>query len=110
MGRGLAPPSCWTCSAHFFEAAASRPPQDEDSSLMPSITYLMLRSARRARLEARTALLQLFFFSATRFPDSLEGRDLSHRWALAFAGVTIKIKHVDFGKVRSPDALQVAEP
>ena len=29
-----------------FETAASRPPQDEDSSSMPSITYLMLRSAR----------------------------------------------------------------
>jgi hypothetical protein len=28
---------------------------------MPSITYLMLRNAQRARLEARTALLQLIF-------------------------------------------------
>src|SRR5215469_17958660 len=54
-----------------FETAASRPPQDEDSSLMPSITYLMLRSARGARLEARTTLLQLFFLSAAGFPDSL---------------------------------------
>jgi hypothetical protein len=43
---------------------------------MPSMTYLMLRSARRARLEARTALLQLFLFIAVRFPDILEGRDL----------------------------------
>src|SRR5258708_3048106 len=36
-----------------FETAASRPPQDEELFLMPSTTYLMLRSAPRARLEAR---------------------------------------------------------
>ncbi len=40
-----------------FETAALRPPQDEDF-LMPIRTYLMLRSARRARLEARTTSLQ----------------------------------------------------
>ena len=39
---------------------------------MPSMMYLMLSSARRARLEARTGLLQLSFLSAARFPDSLE--------------------------------------
>jgi hypothetical protein len=77
-----------------FETAASRPPRDEDSSLMLSIIYLMLRSARRARLEARTALLQLFFLSYTRFPDSLEsgnrgrqGRD-GCPWGPAFAEAT----------------------
>src|SRR6266436_2820957 len=35
-----------------------RPPQDEENFLMPSTTYLMLRSAQRARLEARTMLIQ----------------------------------------------------
>ena len=39
---------------------------------MPSKSYLMLRSARRARLEARTGLLQLFFLSAARFSNNLE--------------------------------------
>jgi hypothetical protein len=38
---------------------------------MPSITYLMLRSAQRARLEARTALLQLIFVWLDKFSDSL---------------------------------------
>jgi hypothetical protein len=31
----------------------------------------MLRSARRARLEARTALMQLIFLRVDEFPDSL---------------------------------------
>ena len=38
---------------------------------MLSKTHLMLRSARRARLEARTALLQLSLRRFGRFPDSL---------------------------------------
>jgi hypothetical protein len=42
---------------------------------MPSIIYLMLRSARRARLEARTTLLQLRCDRVEQFPDSLESRD-----------------------------------
>src|SRR5271168_3061546 len=33
-----------------FETAAARPPQDEDLSLMPSRTYLMLRSASQERV------------------------------------------------------------
>jgi hypothetical protein len=32
---------------------------------------LMLRSAQRARLEARTASLQLIFWCVNQFPDSL---------------------------------------
>jgi len=35
--------------------------------------YLMLRSARRAHLEARTASLRRFLRGLGRFPDSLEG-------------------------------------
>jgi hypothetical protein len=38
---------------------------------MPSNNYLMLRSARRARLEARAALLQLIFSAPVEFPDIL---------------------------------------
>jgi hypothetical protein len=38
---------------------------------MPSKDYLMLRSAQRARLEARTASLQLIFWCVNQFPDSL---------------------------------------
>jgi hypothetical protein len=38
---------------------------------MPSKDYLMLRSAQRARLEARTASLQLIFWCVDQFPDSL---------------------------------------
>jgi hypothetical protein len=38
---------------------------------MLSKNYLMLRSARRARLEARTVLLQRFFGRSGQFPDSL---------------------------------------
>jgi hypothetical protein len=37
---------------------------------MLSNNYLMLRSARGARLEARTALLQLSLRRFGRFPDS----------------------------------------
>src|SRR5215469_11400380 len=44
-----------------FEASLREAPQDEDSFLILSITYLMLRSAQRAHLEARTALVQLIF-------------------------------------------------
>src|SRR5438045_5619297 len=40
-----------------FETAASQPPQDEESLGMPSIQYLILRSARRARLEGRRTLM-----------------------------------------------------
>ena len=62
-----------------FEASLREAPRDEDSSLLPSITYLMLRSApfetppaaapqdKRARLEARTALLRLIFSALTDF-------------------------------------------
>jgi hypothetical protein len=39
---------------------------------MPSKDHLMLRSARRARLEARTALLQCSSCRVDQFPDSLE--------------------------------------
>ena len=45
---------------------------------MPSKYYLMLRSARRARLEACTALLQCVFDRSGQFPDSLAGRDPLH--------------------------------
>jgi hypothetical protein len=41
-----------------FETVASPPPQDEAISLMPSKSSLMLRSAQRARLEARTSRVQ----------------------------------------------------
>jgi len=37
---------------------------------MPSKDYLMLRSAQRARHEARTASLQLIFWCVNQFPDS----------------------------------------
>jgi hypothetical protein len=40
-----------------FETVASRPPQDEDHQMMPSKSALILRSARRARLEGRIAAL-----------------------------------------------------
>ena len=36
------------------------------------MVYLMLRSAQRARLEARSALLHRFFLSVDRFPDIRE--------------------------------------
>ncbi len=42
---------------------------------MPSNDYLMLRSAQKARLEARTASLQLVFRFVGQFPDSLFRRD-----------------------------------
>jgi hypothetical protein len=50
---------------------------------MPSKDYLMLRSAQRAcprpelgaRLEARTASLQLIFWCVNQFPDSLLRRE-----------------------------------
>jgi hypothetical protein len=42
---------------------------------MPSKDYLMLRSAQRARLEARTASLQLIFWCVKQFPDSLLRRE-----------------------------------
>ena len=38
---------------------------------MPSKDYLMLRSAQKACLEARTASLQLVFLFVGQFPDSL---------------------------------------
>jgi hypothetical protein len=38
---------------------------------MPSKDYLMLRNAQRARLEARTASLQLTSWCVGQFPDSL---------------------------------------
>jgi hypothetical protein len=42
---------------------------------MPSKDHLMVRSAQGARLETRTASLQLIFWCVNQFPDSLEGRD-----------------------------------
>ena len=42
---------------------------------MPSKDYLMLRSAQRARLEARTASPQFFFRRLGQFPDSLLRRE-----------------------------------
>jgi hypothetical protein len=38
----------------FFETAAAQLPQNEEIPLMPSKDYLMLRSAQKARLEARS--------------------------------------------------------
>jgi hypothetical protein len=38
--------------------AAARPPQDEEEIFVPSVIYLILRSARRARLEGRTMSMQ----------------------------------------------------
>jgi predicted component of type VI protein secretion system len=46
---------------------------------MPSKDYLMLRSAQRARLEARTASLQLIFWCVSQFPDSLLRREDEER-------------------------------
>src|SRR6266481_4271063 len=59
---------------------------------MLSKDYLMLRSAQRAcprlelgaRLEARTASLQLVFWRVGQFPDSLAGRDPSCRRSRVF--------------------------
>jgi hypothetical protein len=45
---------------------------------MLSKDYLMLRSARRVRLEARTALLQRSFRRVDQLPDSLLRRDDDH--------------------------------
>src|SRR5215471_6120927 len=42
-----------------FETTATRPPQDKEFFLM-SARYLLLRSARSARLEARTIPMQLY--------------------------------------------------
>jgi len=55
---------------------------------MPSKDYLMLRSAQKARLEARNASLQLVFRFVGQFPDSLEGRCPFRPWVPAFAGKT----------------------
>jgi hypothetical protein len=41
-----------------FETAGSRPPQDEEVFSTPAKASLMLRSVRRARLEARTTAMQ----------------------------------------------------
>ena len=50
---------------------------------MPSKDYLMLRSAQRAHLETRTALLQRSFRQADQFPDSLlRGNDDPRRACL----------------------------
>src|SRR5690349_18397841 len=71
---------------------------------MPSNDYLMLRSALRAHLEARTASLQLIFRCVDQFPDSLESGGPGPRattlaprvhargrfWVPAFAGMTRK--------------------
>ena len=62
-----------------FEASLREAPQDEDSFLILSITYLMLRSAQRAHLEARTALLQLIFSAWMDFLTA------------SFAGKTVKM-------------------
>jgi len=43
-----------------FETPAARAPQDEGRLGLPLKTYLMLRSAQRARLEARKLSLQLW--------------------------------------------------
>src|SRR6266702_6428866 len=45
------------CGASF-ETAAPRPPQDEEGLRMPLTIHLILRSARRARLEGRTLFVQ----------------------------------------------------
>src|ERR1700730_14555333 len=52
---------------------------------MLSKDYLMLRSAQTARLEARTASLQLIFRCVNQFPDSLFRRDDEGRWLLSTA-------------------------
>src|SRR5260370_31459976 len=67
---------------------ADGPAQDEGRFLVPSKAYFMLRSARRARLEARTTSMQPFL---GQFPDSLESGNswpLPGRlpWTPAFAG------------------------
>src|SRR5437764_14798353 len=41
-----------------FETTAARSPQDDGLLLMPSKRLVILRSARRARLEGRTASIQ----------------------------------------------------
>jgi hypothetical protein len=44
----------------------------------------MLRSARRARLEARTVLLQRSIDWHGQFPDILEGRNQFYQWLMDF--------------------------
>src|SRR5882672_10580648 len=58
-----------------FETAASRPPQDEETFLVPSTTYLILRSARRARPEGRTTPVQLSQRSSFGFLHTLLRRN-----------------------------------
>ena len=60
-----------------FETAASRLPQDEDRFLIVSIIYLMLRSAQRARLEARTALLRPSHMVACLGVNASDGTELA---------------------------------
>src|SRR5262249_52913757 len=55
-----------------FETAASQLPQDEGIFLMPSKAFLMLRSAQKARLEARALPDAGFSCPVHQFPDSLE--------------------------------------
>jgi hypothetical protein len=50
---------------------------------MPSKDYLMLRSARRAHLEARTALMQRSFPGVDQLPDSFLRRDYKENEALS---------------------------
>jgi hypothetical protein len=50
---------------------------------MPSTDYRMLRSARRAHLEARTALLQRSFCRVGKFADSLASGGPGRSLALA---------------------------
>jgi hypothetical protein len=57
--------------------------------------------------------LKFLVFSWAFSPRTLirrEGRDLLHPWAPAFAGVTIRVRHFDTGKVGQPDALQAVKP
>ena len=53
---------------------------------MPSTAYLMLRSRRRRRLEARMVPMQPEFSHFSQFPDSLEGRHPHRPWVPAGAG------------------------
>jgi hypothetical protein len=49
----------WIWRDASFETPAARAPQDEAGFSMPTKIFLMLRGARRARLEARFASMQL---------------------------------------------------
>jgi hypothetical protein len=63
----------WSCAS--FETPASWAPQDEETLSMPSTITLMLRSARRARLEARIAAMQRYCRCSPQFCNGPETRE-----------------------------------